>query len=465
MSTAKKYFPSPIFFLIIILAFIFRLSLTNLAMHDDIVVQAGWGKWIYQNQKMFGFYENNIWIYGWPNQPPLISFLYGFSFTIHEWLNTFLVGIGNFIALNHLGASHLSWFYKFVIWFFAEKFSDTPFAIGQLISLKLIPIIGDLLLAGLVYLTTKRLSDTKKAQVITIIYLFSPFSWYESAIWGQHDQIGFIFLFLAFLTLMSQKWRIWAPMLFIVSIGLKVTGLIFTPLFLWLMVRSKREFVSACLGAMLSIFIYFILVRLISPNNFVQFNLNLQKQMFAKGDWATWVNTFNFWRLITIFQTDSRTIFWGLSYQIWGYVVYGCFYIYALFISRNRDLWSVIRALFIVAFSGWLFMTTMHERYLVAAVMFGLILSVKYSRLFKYWSILSLIFWVNLYAAWWKPEIFWWLKNILLWQKNDLIPKLLSLVLIGLFIRMTKLIRFRKNSGKIVQQNPPPRTPLPITGS
>ena len=215
--------------MIILIALIFRLILTDIAFHGDLVVQAGWGKWIYLNKSMFGFYENNIWIYGWPNQPPLISFLYGFGFKIHEWLNTFFVGIGNFIALNHLGAAHIPWFYKFTVWFNNQMYSDTPYVRGQLISLKLIPIIGDLILACTIYLLTKKVANTKKAIFIVIVYLLSPFSWYESAVWGQHDQISTIFLLLSFLSLISNA-KFFAPILFLVSIGLKPTGSYFCTL-------------------------------------------------------------------------------------------------------------------------------------------------------------------------------------------------------------------------------------------
>lgn len=426
--------------LIFISTFIFRLAITNTAMHDDILVQSGWGHWIYENKSMYGFYENTNWIYGWPNQPQLISFLYGFGFTIHEWLNTSIVSVGNFIALNHLGASHIPWLYKFSSWFSQEFYSNSPYLRGQLISLKLIPIIADFGLAFLIYFFVKKVSNTKKAIFFSLLYLILPFSWYESAIWGQHDQLGFIFLFLAFLSLRNEKWRIFSPLMFLISVCLKTTGLIFTPLFLWLAIGNKKSFIKIVLGTIIAIFMYFILVKLISPNNFIVFNLNLQKQMFFKGDWATYVNSFNFWNLTTGFLTDSRNIFFGLSYKIWGYLIFGIFYIYSFYISQKRDFWSSIKAMFIVGFSGWLFMTTMHERYLFAAIILGLILSVKYKKIFKFWLILSLIFGLNLYYAWWQPEFFSYLKNILEWQGN-LISKLLSLMMIGIFIKILKIIR------------------------
>lgn len=413
-----------------------------MAMHDDIVVQAGWGHWIYENKSMYGFYENNKWIYGWPNQPPLISYLYGCGFRIHEGLNTAMVGLGNFIALNRLGASHIPWYYKFAVWFSADKFENTPYDHGQLISLKLIPIFADLVLAGLFYWIVKKYNNGKKALIISALYLLSPFSWYESALWGQHDQMSLIFVLLAFLAL-TNKWIILAPLLWAISIWIKSTGLIFAPLLVWGAIRNKVSFTKFLVGSILTLGVYYLTVTAISPNNFITFNLNLIKQMFAKGDYATWVNTFNFWRLVTPFQTDSRNLFLGISYSIWGYLIFGAINIYAFWQGRKRDFWSMMRALFIISFGGWLFMSTMHERYLFTAIGSGLLLTTQYPKISKYWMVLSLVFWLNMYWAWWKPTEWDWIKNIVAGQNEGLVAKLLSVLMIGTFAVLVKRLRVK----------------------
>lgn len=421
-------------------SFVFRLSLTNTAMHFDILVQAGWGHWISENKSMYGFYENRNWIYGWPNQPPLISYLYGFGFKIHEGLNTAMVGLGNFIALNRLGASHIPWYYKFVVWFSEDKFEETPYDHGQLISLKLIPIFADLILAGLLYWIVKKYTNGKKALLISALYLLSPFSWYESAIWGQHDQLSLIFVLLAFLAV-SNKWITWAPLLWAISIWLKTTGLIFGPLLLWGALKNKDGFKKFMIGSVLTLGVYYMLVTAISPNNFIVFNLNLIKQMFAKGDFATWVNTFNFWRLVTPELTNSRNLFLGISLTMWSYVMFGIINIYAFWQCRKRDFWSVIAALYVVSFGGWLFLSTMHERYLFTAVGTGLLLGAKYPGVIKWWIVMSLIFWINMYYQWWMPANWEWIRNIVAGENEWLVPKLLSAVMLGLYVLFIKKLK------------------------
>jgi len=69
---------------------------------------------------------------------------YGVGVFNLPWIYTLLIVGGSFIANHHLGANHLKWFYQFVQWWGNTKYSDTPFKFGELISMKLIPVAGDL---------------------------------------------------------------------------------------------------------------------------------------------------------------------------------------------------------------------------------------------------------------------------------------------------------------------------------
>src|SRR4051794_23632159 len=93
-------------------AFLLRILLLNYVYHVDILSNAGWGEWIYKNGPN-GFYDNKIWFYSWPTQPPLVNFIYGWCFNLYDFINTNLVGIGSFIAQHHLGANHLKFYYDF----------------------------------------------------------------------------------------------------------------------------------------------------------------------------------------------------------------------------------------------------------------------------------------------------------------------------------------------------------------
>lgn len=429
-----------IYGVLILIALVGRILLTGYGVHGDIIMQAGWGQWIFLNHSFKGFYENGVWIYGWPNHPPLISFLYGFGFQIHDWLNLLFVNIGNFIALNHLGAAHISGYYNFVSWFGLTKFPESPFLWGELISMKLIPIISDFILAFLIY----KMSNKKW---LGILYLYVPFSWYESAIWGQNDQLGLIFLLISFWLLVKDRWIFLAPILMAISVGLKPTGMIFAPLFLWLAIKDKRHLLNIFAGSVITLVLYGIMVKLISSRNIVDFSIHLQKEMFVKGEWWTWANAFNFWHLLTGYLTNYSVIFLGLTLKVWGYLIFIAFNIYAFYIGRKRDYWGTMKSLFIIAFSAWLFMVTMHERYLFSAIVIGLILVGKYPKLIWYWIALSSIFWINMFNGWWFPFNLLFLKNILTWggEFDGFLPRIFSAINLGLFYKMSKIILNDKN--------------------
>jgi Gpi18-like mannosyltransferase len=424
---------------IIILGIILRICLSPLAFHGDIIMQAGWGKWIYEHG-MRGFYENNVWIYGWPNHPPIVSWFYGLGFHIYHWLYTSFIVTGSFIAGHHLGANHLKWFYQFVQWWGNAKYSDTPFKFGELISMKLLTIVGDAIVAYIIYRIVRTKASLNWSRLAAAVYLLSPFAWYESGVWGQNDQLGLIFLLGAFWFLVSKK-RAWlAPILMAISVLVKPTAFIFGPLFLWIAVKDKKTIKQIIGGGILAGLGYFLLVTAISPVNFWQFNINLQRQMFVKGEMWTWVNTFNWWRIITPYLTDYRKLFLGISLKIWGYILFAGLNILAFKISRKRNWNGVLKAIFIISAGGWMAMVTMHERYLFTAMVTGLILAMQNRKLLKYWIPLSLIFVVNMYNGWWWPDSVNWLKNILTWGNfmDGPVPKILAVINLGLMIMIVR---------------------------
>ena len=432
---------------IILAGIVLRIILSPLSFHGDLVTQAGWGKWIYENG-VKGFYENTIWIYSWPNHPPLISWVYGVGFYIYEWLQTVFIVGGSFIANHHLGAGHLLWFYHFVEWWGSAKYLDTAIKTGQLISLKVLPILGDGVLAFMIYRIVLKKVNKARARIAAGLFLISPFAWYESAMWGQNDQLSLVFLLAAFYLLLQKKWAWATPLMMTIGVLLKPTAFIFGPLLVWVAVKDKATIKQVIWGGLLALGGYFWLSAMFSDRSFWDFNVNLQRQIFVKGETWTWLNTFNIWRIITGYLTDYRQLFLGINYKIWGYVMFLGVNILAFFISRKRDLEGMWKAIFIVSFGGWMTMVTMHERYLFPAIVVGLILAAENLKLMKYWVVLSLVFAVNMFTGWWYPESWGWLKNLLIWGGNIFdgpVPKIFSAINLGLMIVMIRMM-FRDRS-------------------
>jgi Gpi18-like mannosyltransferase len=365
------------------------------------------------------------------------------GFYFHEWLHTIFILGGSFIANNHLGAGHLLWFYRFVEWWGNAKYLDSAIKIGQLISLKILPILGDAVVALIIYRIILKKVDKTRARLAAVIYLISPFSWYESALWGQNDQLGLIFLVAAFWFIFTKKWVWLSPLMMTISVLLKPTAFIFGPLLLWIAIKDRTTIKQVIVGGVVALGGYFWLSRMFSSFDFWQFNLNLQRQIFIKGEMWTWLNSFNFWRIITGFLTDYRQLFLGINLKIWGYIMFLGVNILAFKIALKRDWEGVLKAIFIIAIGGWMTMVTMHERYLFPAIVVGLILAAENLKLMKYWVVLSLVFAVNMFTGWWYPESWWWLKNFLIWGGNIFdgpVPKILAGVNLVLMIVMIKIL-------------------------
>ena len=91
--------------------------------------------------------------------------------------------------------------YLYVLWLVGIV-GNALGGIGDLI--KLPPILGDVVLAWLVNSFVRELGGSRRAALLgAILVLVNPVTWFDSAIWGQVDSFGVIFLLLA----VRDLWR------------------------------------------------------------------------------------------------------------------------------------------------------------------------------------------------------------------------------------------------------------------
>jgi hypothetical protein len=93
--------------------------------------------------------------------------------------------------------------YLLFLWILGLIF--TPFGgVGE--SIKLIPIFGDLALAYLVFAIAQELgASQRRALIAATIVLVNPITWFNSAIWGQADVVGSLFLLLGLRALLRDR--------------------------------------------------------------------------------------------------------------------------------------------------------------------------------------------------------------------------------------------------------------------
>jgi hypothetical protein len=76
--------------------------------------------------------------------------------------------------------------------------------VGELV--KLIPIVTDLALACLVFSMAQELgASRRRALIAAAVIMFNPVTWFNSAIWGQADVVGSVFLLLGLRALLRDR--------------------------------------------------------------------------------------------------------------------------------------------------------------------------------------------------------------------------------------------------------------------
>jgi hypothetical protein len=168
---------------IIFLGLLLRLILAPVFYHLDILSQAYWGEWIYNNGTK-EFYSNSTWVYSWPTQPPLVNLTYAAGFWLYinslEWFR-----FASHYIVPHLAPGHMLWYFDFVKWYTDAQYPESYLKLGFFIAIKFIAIVADLLIGLVIFLMLKK-ENVSQALLLSMVYIFSPFSFYISALWGQH---------------------------------------------------------------------------------------------------------------------------------------------------------------------------------------------------------------------------------------------------------------------------------------
>lgn len=420
-------------------ALVLRLIISPLGFHLDILSQGYWGEWIYHNGP-FGFYDNNVWVYSWPTQPPLVNLLYWVADLLYFYSLEFFRYLSSYVV-PHLAPGHMLWWFDFVKWYDNKQYPESYLKIGYFMSIKFIGMIGDLGIALVVYLLAKKENSIKRTFLLTSAYLFMPFSWYLSSLWGQYDQLSFLLLLIAFL-LIFKRWFVLAPAVLVLSLSLKPTSIIYLPFFVFIYFRFRPKFSEVFFSIVLCLYILFTTARVFTERNPFYFYMNdLLTKVLYKSGFRVSTNSFNFWHIFIgnrAYEQDTRFLFLPSNY--WGNMAFLAVNILAFKASWDKSLKSFFLGLTIVGLGGWLFLTNMLERYYFAGVVSLLLLTIYYPKIFKYWIIVSFIFWVNLYHGFWFPKSFDLLRR-LLFAYDHTATRILAFINVAVFVRIIYLFR------------------------
>lgn len=414
----KKY--KIIFFGLLLLRFVFSF----LVWHPDVNNHVDWGKrfWDYGPKQ---FYTANVWNFTWPNQPPGTIYIYAgikkvydFVYSIFWWMN---VNIPLF-------PSNLI--------FYLEEHMFPAF-------LKLPSIAADF---GIAYLIYKSIADKKLGIAGAMLWLVNPVIWYNSSIWGQTDSIVSFFVFLSLYLLQKNK-----PILSVTSIAIsfyiKASLLIFIPVYILFFIMKKYSIVTYLKSFIFAISVIFLLTLPFAKGNPLIWLFELfQGKIFVQQLQVITANAFNIWATIaTIHERPQTQMLGPLSYQIWAIILFTSSYIALVWMylrSKTKDWYWLLS---MIAFSSFMLMTNMHERYLYPLFPFFTVIAIQNKKLMKYYVIVTLISLLNLYNFWWYPRIPI-IINFLSFS-DRLMPRILGFLMFVIYLILFKeLLRQTKPS-------------------
>jgi Gpi18-like mannosyltransferase len=377
-------------------AFIFRFVLAFTTWHIDVANHMDWGIrfWQYGPSKFYSP-EANVWNFTWPNQPPGTIL----TFAVIRKFYEFVFGVFWFFNVR------IAVFPSFVIPFLAERLYP--------VLLKLPSILSDLGIAWLIYKTVLKLGEkdrsiAKKALAGAVVWLINPVVWYNSAVWGQTDAVINFLALLSFYYLLIDKKQTLSVISMALCFYFKASLLIFLPVYLFVLIAERSGWLSlikSFLAAFLSILIPTLLF---SKGNPIFWLFNLYKdRVFGNQLQVITANAYNFWAVLTGIEENPQNLFWGpLTYQLWGIILFLILLLPVLaLLLKKRDLKNVYWSLATIAFTTFMFLTNMHERYLYPLFPVLTILAVFDIRLFYIYISISVINFINLYNFWWVPRL------------------------------------------------------------
>lgn len=408
----------------ILLAVFLRLFVSFLVWHPDLRNHMDWGIrfWQYGPSKFFAP-ESNVWNYTWPNQPPGTIYIFAAIRKLFEFLFYGLLSPAHFRLHIFPG----SW-----LLFLESNFYPAL--------LKLPAILADFGIALVIYKWTRK-------SWAALLWLFNPVVWYNSAVWGQTDAIVNFFVLLSFYFLQRRRLNL-SVLSFALSLYIKASLLIFAPIWLVVAIRQKYKIIQYFFALVYGISIIGILTFPFSKGDPFSWLYWLYTQkIFAQQLHVITANAFNLWAAVAgVHERPDSLPLLGLTYQYWSYILFSISFVPILLgVVRNQSTKSIVWSLALTAFSSWVLLTNMHERYLYPLFPYLTILTTLGLIGSWYYWLISLISLLNLYNFWWVPRVEP-VVNFLSFG-DRFMPRAFGLVLFAVFVYLySSFLRLSKSS-------------------
>lgn len=412
------------FAFIIILGLLIRFSLLFQDFAWDVNSFITWGKDLHNRgfARLYEVMSSEVYSPKYPNYPPFSLFLFYLIYPLQKII---------FNLVWYLNTSYSAFPSNIVL--FVENRS---FIAGLF---KLPAIFADLFLA----LLMMRFTKNYKLLIFALIFL-NPVVFYISAYWGQIDSIPVLLILYSIYFLIFSKKYIISSLLFTSAILFKPTVLLFIPIYIIYFVK-KYGLNKLILSVFISNILFWVsfLPFFYKGSPFVFPYITYLKSILLGQDLTLTTNSaYNLWSVVTGFNNiqDSTKFIFNFSYQQFGLLITFGFILFITFIFLNKksDLKNFIYALTLSVYSSFLFLTKMHERYLLLLLPFICLLSIMEKKNLKIFFAFSIISFLNLYHSWPVPR-----NDLLLsFLSNSYVVTAISIFNIVIFLKL--LLNYKK---------------------
>lgn len=406
-----------------ILGFLLRVFLLFIDYSWDLNNHIVWANDLW-TRGFSGFYfkrSSEVYASAYPNYPPLALVFFYIIFLINGLI------------------TKLIWLLNISFPLFPSRlvfFVDSRLFLAGL--LKIPSVLADLGCGAIIYIISQRLikKDKRRRLILTSLFLFNPAIFYNSAFWGQIDIIPIFFSLSAFYFILFTNKYWLSAIMFIFGLLVKPTILVYFPVYLIFFLNKFGWFNFLKSFVLANIIFIISFTPFLKNNNYLiaPYMIYYSKIILAQSLPFVTNGAFNFWTLITGInpvQAAAKFVF-GLSYNIVAYLISGLIYLIVIlrYLNLKKKINNFFYALFISSLGAFIFLTKMHERYLILVLPLILFLYFDNKKILKWYVLISFINFVNLYRSQPMPNIslFYSLSH------NIMIINSLCLVLIAVFV-------------------------------
>lgn len=182
----------------------------------------------------------------------------------------------------------------------------------------------------------------------------------------------------------------------------------FAPLFLVVGLFQNYTWKEWSMGILWSIVLTTLVSLPFHPYpDFLFWLSNLYTNRFIPGEigYLT-ANAFNFWWLVDSGKTYDTALYFGIPARIWGFLPVLLVMLWNIRnLKKGVNDKNVFFSLALLAFTIFLFMTRIHERYLYPFFPYATLLLLSMPRMWVVYLLISFVHLLNLYNLFWVPPI------------------------------------------------------------